>query len=138
MVDTLIDKSPLWVTDDGPEAAIAISSRGRLVRNLADFTFSAHCSEEEKAAIEDRVKTVLDRMNLLASGRYCSLTQLDLQEAHLFAERYLIGPDMLEGTGPRGVYISDDQCLNISVNGEDHLAIQVICFMQKNPGLQFG
>jgi protein arginine kinase len=64
-------------------------------------------------------------------GQYFSLIELAPCEARFLAERRLISPSLLNGKGPRGVYVSDDQMLSIMVNEDDHLRLTAIA-----PGLQ--
>lgn len=131
MPEVLLDKSPAWVSGTGPESLLAIRTRGILARNLGDIPFVALCSDDEKRAVEERVLSVLESLNLLSSGQYCSLVSLDPRQARILIERQLASESLVRGTGPRGVYVSNDQTLSISVNDGDHLRIQVI-----SPGLQ--
>lgn len=66
---------------------------------------------------------VLDSMNLLATGNYYSLGDLDVREKRFLIERRLVSPTLLDSQGPCGVYIADDQSLSITVNDENHLTI---------------
>ncbi|MDX9974894.1 MAG: hypothetical protein RBU21_18040 [FCB group bacterium] len=128
----MIDKLPAWFSATGPDAGLVLRTRGSLSRNLADFAFPSHCSDDEKRASEDRVLAALDSANLLGMGQYCSLLTLDAHDTQLLFERHLISRSLMNGTGARGVYISHDQSLSILVNDEDdHLRVEVTA-----PGLQ--
>ncbi len=133
LLDTLQDKLPAWFSDaeSGPEGEMAVLSQCSLGRNLADFPFPAQCSNDEQQAVLDRVAGVLDNLNLLASGRFYRLKELDPEELRFLAERRFISHDVLLGNGQRGVYVSDDQCLSIMVNGEDHLCLRTMQAGQK-------
>ncbi len=124
MVETLLDKSAQWLTGNGPDADLVLCTECRLARNLADYPYPGQCTEEERAAIEERVVSAMDGLNLFATGQYCSLIDLDPREAHFLAERRLISSDFAKAQGPRGVYISDDQSMSISVNDECHLTVR--------------
>lgn len=124
MAETLLDKSAKWLAGNGPEADIAVYCECRLVRNLIDYPYPGVCTDEEKAAIEERILSALDGLNLLATGRYCSLTELDQREARFLAERHLIGPELFGAQGARGVYIADDQSLSITINEGNHLTLR--------------
>lgn len=123
MVETLLDKPSQWLSGDGPDADLAVMCQCRLVRNLADYPFPAQCTDDEKHAIEERLVSVLDSLNLLATGTYWSLDSLDAREKRFLVERRLITSELLNGTGARGVYIADDQSLSISVNDENHVTV---------------
>jgi protein arginine kinase len=131
LLDTLQEKAPLWLSGDAPEATGVLTSQCSLARNLSDFPFPARCTSEEKRAILDRVVTVLDNLNLFASGQFYSFVDLDEQSIQFLAERRLVTYDLVKGTDYRGVYVSDDQTLSIMVNGSDH-----VCMRALLPGLQ--
>lgn len=124
MVETLLDKPSLWLSGNGPDAAIVPLCQGWLSRNLADYPFPAQCTLEEKGSVEERILSALETLGILATGQYCSLEELGTSEARCLTERDLIRPDILEQTGPRGVFVSNDQSLSIVINGEDHLRLQ--------------
>lgn len=126
MVETLLDKPASWLAGDGPDATIAMSCQCALIRNLSGFPLSSSCSDDDRYMIEERVLNVLDNLNLLTNGQYCSLSSLDSREARFLVERQLIPMNFLDGSGPRGVYIGDDQSMSIVVNGEDHVCIQAL------------
>ena len=71
--------------------------------------------------IEERILGVLDSLNLLAAGQYCSFSDLDPREQRFLVERRLIRPQLLQADGPRGVYIANDQSFSITLNDENHL-----------------
>jgi len=131
LVETRHENTPQWVHEAAPEGATVVLSQVTLCRNLADFPFTQRCTEDEKQAIETRILNALDSLNLLASGRYYNMRELDSRAARLLAERRLISQDMLGVRGPRGVYVADDQSLSISINGAEHLAVRGIAAGQQ-------
>jgi len=126
MVETLVDKPAQWLAGDGPDAGLVVNTYGVLARNLADFPFPSRCSEDERRAIEERVLGALDGVPGLASGQYLSLLRLDRKEARFLSERCLIVPDLAASRGPRGAFVSEDQCASVMINGTDHVVIQVM------------
>lgn len=126
MLKTFLNKPAGWIGQSGPEEDCVIHTRGSLVRNLADFPFPERCSEDEKAAVEERVLAALEQSEFFANGQYYPITELSLQESRLLMERHLMTPWLMEGQGPRGVYLSDDQCLSVMVNERDHVRITAI------------
>ena len=124
MVETLLARQAEWIAGTGPDADLAILSQCRLTRNLKEFPFPGQCSDTERAAIEKRLVDVLDALNLTRTGTYFRLADLDDREVKFLFERLLIPYRLWKGTGPRGVYIADDQSFSIAINGEDHVEIQ--------------
>ena len=105
---------------------LVILSDCNLGRNLTDFPFPNCCTEDELLAVESRIVRVLDQLNLLASGHYFKLVDLDRSEVQLLAERQLISPALTSPKPGQGVYVSQDQSLSILVNDEDHCCIRVL------------
>ena len=131
MVKTSFESAAPWLAVDGPESDAAVTCQCTLVRNVADFVFPARCMDDERQTITERVTARLQHLGMLESGTYFSLPDLDFDEILLLAERRLIPYEVVVSTGPRGVYISDDQCTVISVNGADH-----VCASMMASGLQ--
>lgn len=131
-VASLLDRPASWLAGDGPDGELAINCRCRLVRNLADYAYPERCREDERRAVEERVVGVLESLNLMASGTYWSLSDLDPLEIQFLIERHLIEPGLASEKGTRGVYIADDQSLSLSINGANHLTL---CGLAS--GLQF-
>lgn len=129
--ETLLEKSPAWSTESGPESAVVLLTQATVVRNLSDFHFVQRCTEEEKSAIEGRVVGALDNLSLLSSGNYFPFPELDYKEMRFLAERRLATLDLIAGRGPRGVYVSDEQSISIMVNAAEHVVMRVVL-----PGLQ--
>src|SRR5690606_1127643 len=110
---------------DGPDTDVVTSCACRLSRNLSDFHFPSRCRGDERASIEERVRTVFDSLSLLSTGTYWPLDELSTLERRLLVERQLIGQAMVNADGGHGgVFVSDDQSLSIAVNGENHLTIR--------------
>ena len=123
----LLKQAPMWQQEAaGSHSDLVILSDCNLGRNLSDFPFPGRCTLEERTAIESRIISVLDQLNLLASGSYFRLSELSLSETHLLAERQLITPAMTTPQPGQGVYIAQDQSLSIMVNDEDHCCIRVL------------
>lgn len=130
MIET-VSKTPPWIAATGPEAAVAVCSQCSLVRNLSDLPFPRSCNEDEKRSAEDRVVTVLEAAGLLSSGRYHSFPAMEPREQCVLAERRLVPWDLVEASGPRGVYVAEDQTASIALNAADHVTIT-----GNRPGLQ--
>jgi len=122
-VDTLQDKPAEWMSGTGPDAAFVPFTCLRLKRNLADFPYTAQCTLDEKRAVEERISGVIEGLNLLATGSYFPLAEVDRREKLFLIERFMAGAPLLEADGPSGVYIADDQGLSISINEENHLTL---------------
>jgi len=125
MLKTGLASPGTWIAATGPDEDTVLDTRGTLVRNLADLPFPARCSEDEKRTVYERVTQALDTAGLLATGTFIELTELHVREVRMLVERKLISKHLIEGRGPRGVYIANDQSVSIMVNERDHVRIAV-------------
>lgn len=116
-----------------PEADVAISSRIRLARNLADYPFTTRMKQAQSAEILKKVKDALisDEGTVKQRFSYVELQTLTPLERQLLAEKHLISPDFAHGDINRAVILSEDERISIMVNEEDHLRLQSIF-----PGMQ--
>lgn len=126
MVETLFQKTAEWMSAAGPDADVAVFSRCRLHRNLADFPFPSQCTLDERRAVEERLSGVIEGLNLLSTGAYFRIGDLDRRERQFLVERRLVAPGFVESEGPAGVYVSDDQGLSMTINDENHITLTCI------------
>lgn len=124
LLESPLDRPPLWTSDNGPRSESVVVCQCALSRNLADYPFPSRCSSADKLNIEKRMAATFDNLNLLSSGVYYSLSALTPPEARFLVERRLIAPSMLHGNEPRGVYVAEDQSFSIMINGADHLCLR--------------
>lgn len=123
MVETLLLSQAEWLSGVGPQADIVARCECGIVRNLSDFPFPGQCTEEEKRAVQDRLVAVFQSLDLFATGQFWNLHELDEREGRFLEERGLVTKALLQGEGPRGVYIGEDQAISILVNEENHVKI---------------
>ncbi|MES9736041.1 protein arginine kinase [Peribacillus frigoritolerans] len=122
-----------WMSAEGPEIDIVLSSRIRLARNFKDFTFPTSFSNEEankiieliKKRIEEEVTPEIGKLELL------EIDQLQPLEKRVLVEKHLISPHLVEDSAKSACLLSENEEISIMINEEDHLRIQ--CLMS---GLQ--
>ncbi len=131
-IDRLLRNKVSFLTDAGPEEDIAISSRIRLARNLADFPFPAAASPEQLDAIRELVAPAVAESSALGDDflRF-DPDQLTPLECEILFERRLVSRDFLNRSGGTTLLTRSDESSSVMVNEEDHLRIQSI-----RPGLQ--
>ncbi|QDT61864.1 Protein arginine kinase [Stieleria bergensis] len=117
-----------WMRGEGPESDIAISTRIRLARNLADFPFIRRCSDEDRLSIERSVRA---RMESLTDPQFQAANYIDLEplselDRQLLVERQLISREIAESDGSRAVAFDPNEGYSVMINEEDHLRIQVM------------
>ena len=115
-----------WFSGSGPLADIVVSSRIRLARNLAGHRFLNSCSNEEKAEIVEKLKSVLMSLDLGDEIFYVSVDKEPELNRNFLVERHLISRHHAMGTGPRGAVIARRESFTAMLNEEDHLRLQVL------------
>ncbi|MFP4500822.1 MAG: hypothetical protein ACLFTT_07480 [Candidatus Hydrogenedentota bacterium] len=131
LVESPISKSPAWCSGGASVQASAVLMHLSLARNLADFPFPGRCTPEERRQVGRRVLTALEDLDILSGGAHYALADLTSREVRLLAERRLIVPAMLGERDGRSVFVSEDQCLSIMINADDHLCLRLLA-----PGLR--
>ncbi len=119
-----------WMSADGPESDIVITSRIRLARNLADIPFPHLLNTEESAHnIFSQIVEVVGKFTEFGVAPYKELTALD---RNILLEKHLISPEHANDVLPeRGIITNEAGSTVTMINEEDHLRIQTIL-----PGLQ--
>lgn len=118
-----------WLKAEGPEGEVVFSTRIRLARNLANYTFPCLGNEEQlKGVVHDVGATLGEREGIF----YNDSSKLSPLHLALLGERHLVSPGFCNGTHPRALALSEDGRLSLMVNEEDHLRIQLL-----TSGLQF-
>ena len=125
-LDELVDRPGQWLSGEGPESDVVISSRIRLARNLRDYNFCSRLSNERKAEVQEKVRQVIEANQVVDNGMYLPLDDAHPVDCRFLMERHLISREHQEGEGPRGVAVGAREMVSIMVNEEDHLRLQVL------------
>ncbi len=114
-----------WMTGDGPNNSVAISSRVRLARNLAEYPFPGQASPSQLEEVEQKVRRWWNTGGLESLGitDYISIKDIPENERLALADKHLISPK-LASQGYGGVLVNKDESVSVMVNEEDHLRIQ--------------
>ena len=115
-----------WLCGEGPESDIVISSRIRLARNIAGFSFLHGASVEERKRINDLLREKIHKAGITDDPIYYDLESANAIERAYLVERHLISRELAEAQGPRSVAVARDESLSMMINEEDHLRIQVL------------
>lgn len=122
-----------WITDEGPERDIVLSSRVRLARNLDGGRFTQLTPADELCDLRERI---LDAARPLLGGEEAATWRMeDLEdlERQFLVERHLISVDLMRYVLGRGLVLGPDEAAGLMINEEDHLRVQAFA-----PGLDPG
>jgi len=117
-----------WMSADGPDSDIILSSRIRLARNIKQYRFPTLFTNEEAQSvietIQERVKNAsfpnLGRLELLL------MDQLQPLQKRVLMEKHLISPQLAENSSYGACVLSENEELSIMINEEDHIRIQCL------------
>lgn len=124
-----IERSSAWMPA-GPDSGIAISSRIRLARNMADSLFPGWASDEDRMAVWERLKELVPDCPAMKTNEVVGMDELSGLDKQVLFERHLISRELAERNRGSGVAIRSDEVLAVMINEEDHIRLQCI-----RPGL---
>jgi len=108
----------------GEHGDIVLSSRVRLSRNIDGIPFPVRLSSVQKIKVAEKTAEILSTSD--KGFRAVNVSGLYPYEAVALAERHLISPGFAVGTENRLAFISEDDCITVTVNDIDHIRIQGI------------
>jgi protein arginine kinase len=122
-----------WMSEEGPESDIVLSSRIRLARNIDQFQFSFLNSSEEALKVIEAVKSRIKKGSFANTGDMDLLMMDELQplQKRILVEKHLISPHLAETANHGACLLSENEEISIMINEEDHIRIQCLY-----PGLQ--
>lgn len=120
-----------WLSGDGPDNDIVISSRVRLARNVAGFSFFTQAKSAEQTEVLNFVRNNIMATQLKDRLSYVEVDRATGLDCQLLRERHLISKELAESEGSRGVALTNDETLALMINEEDHLRIQVMASGQQ-------
>ncbi len=110
---------------------IAVSSRIRLARNLADLPFPHRCSDEQRSDSVTRISAAAKNTALLATYDSICRNSLSNVDRELLVERHLASPEFIANETPGALLVNHDESCALMINEEDTIRMQLIL-----PGMQ--
>lgn len=124
-----------WLDANGPHAAVVLSTRVRLARNLQGCAFVSQAGQNARLAVMSRVEDAVGRMSLLEGAAMLRMTAIPERRRRILHERRLVSQELLGSGGepPLGtaVIVPAGPAASLMINEEDHLRLQGLV-----PGLQ--
>ena len=122
----ILAESGEWLSGDGPQSHIVISSRVRLARNLRNFPFPGWAKKTDRIAVLECVKPQVESLPEMADAYSAYSQDLSALEKQVLVERHLVSREhAAKGVGS-AVVMNRKQTLSVMINEEDHLRIQGI------------
>lgn len=113
---------PAWLSDDAPHVDVALSTRTRVMRNLAGLRFPDRADDAELESVMRSVISAAESSGLDAEV-FRGLT--NAERDHLVAGR-LVSPDFPWTLPFRVLLVDKQRTASLMVNEEDHLRVQAL------------
>jgi protein arginine kinase len=117
---------PVWFDGHGPDAQIVVSTRVRVVRNLAGYRFVTHASLKERTALFERISGLLESQHSFSSLAVVNFSAVPKVAQQLLAEKRIAHQCLLNCEGDRGVAYDRRYRVNIMINAKDHLCFHCL------------
>ena len=124
MFEEMAKKPATWLSGEGDEALVVLSSRVRLARNVAVCCFPTTADSETRKRIIGYFDSTIAKSELLSAGKLFTATDLSELDRDFLVERHLISPVFLDGDASKALLIGESGKLSIMINEEDHLRVQ--------------
>lgn len=126
MFEKMAKTPAAWLSGEGDEALVVLSTRIRLARNVAGCKYPTTADSETRKRIIGYFDSVVTRAEPLAAGQYCKAIDIAPIDRDFLVERHLISPTFLNGDTSKAVLIGPQERVSVMVNEEDHLRIQAL------------
>ncbi|MDG1896622.1 MAG: protein arginine kinase [Fuerstiella sp.] len=115
-----------WLSGEGPESDIVISTRIRLARNLVGYPFMSCADDDIRQQLVDSLRKTITNTEVGRDFQFIDVAALDELDTQLLVERQLISRELAQSEGPRGVIIGNGERVSIMLNEEDHVRMQLL------------
>ncbi|MGM0847132.1 MAG: protein arginine kinase [Bacillota bacterium] len=128
----LSQASSSWMSEEGPNSDVVLSTRIRLARNLSEYLFPTLFSSEEANKILEKVQESFgEESGEHGNLEFLRMTDMQPLQKRVLMEKHLISPNLTDESSYGAVALSEKEDISIMVNEEDHIRIQCLF-----PGLQ--
>ncbi|HEY8903729.1 MAG TPA: ATP--guanido phosphotransferase, partial [Chthoniobacterales bacterium] len=127
----IISNAGEWISGDGPNRQIVVSSRIRLARNIARTPFPGWAKRAERLHTLELIRPAVESLPEMHDAYAQNLTELTALERQVLVERHLISREHAAKGAGSAVVMNVEQTLSFMINEEDHLRMQAIrCGLQ--------
>lgn len=126
-LEQILDEPQIsWLSGEGPETDVVLSSRVRLARNLEDYFFPDRASTEVQEKVLKALKSSTGDLKRAEKKDYLFLKMKELSnlDRWVLMEKHIISPQLTQGEKEQALIIREDAAVAVMVNEEDHLRIQ--------------
>jgi protein arginine kinase len=114
-----------WLHSPGDHAGIAVASRIRLARNLADTPFPRKLPAARSRQMVERIAEVAVRAMAGTPGEVLRIDRLDGNARAVLVERQVISRELAGSKRAGALWLAADERTALMIGEEDHLRLQV-------------
>jgi protein arginine kinase len=126
MFEQMAKKPAVWLSGEGSDSQIVLSSRVRLARNIAGSPFPSRSDSESREKIISFVRSAVKKSPALNQGLLVNCADLDELDRTFLMERHLVSLEFISCREFSGLLIGEREDTSIMINEEDHLRIQAL------------
>ncbi|PKR76625.1 protein arginine kinase [Halalkalibacillus sediminis] len=125
--DFINDAISPWMSNEGEDNDIVLSSRIRLARNLEQVPFPTSSDKDSLNKVLEYMDQELTNQSFqdFKQMKLVRMSELEPVEKRVLVEKHLISPNLAENNETGAALISQNEQASIMVNEEDHLRIQL-------------
>lgn len=126
MFEDLVKKPAAWLTGEGNNSEIVLSSRVRLARNISNTAFPSVAKTEDREKVVSFVRKAIGKSPVLKFGQVYISSELPPLDKDFLIERHLVSPEFMRENDSKALYIGEEEKISLMINEEDHLRIQTL------------
>ncbi len=130
MFEEMAKNPTSWLSGQGEESMVVLSTRVRLARNISDCIYPSAADLETKDKVVTYFESAYAHSGRLSRGNFLKADELTRLDRDFLVERHLMSPTFMQDDGSCALYVSENEQVSIMVNEEDHFRIQALA-----PGL---
>jgi len=113
IIDKMSGQPAPWLSGEGPDSFVVLSSRIRLARNISDFPFPPAADSDSREKVLNFISPAFSKIPLLENGNFFQTSEIDGLSQKFLMERHLISPEFVRGGSGRGLYIEQEEKISI-------------------------
>ena len=117
-----------WLEPSGKDSDVVLASRICLARNIQRIPFPNRADVSQLAEVTERAASALGDVEEAMEEPFdrVDMAQCTSLEKNVLVEKHLVSRKFLKNSTCRSAFISNDRCMSILVNEEDHLRIRAM------------
>jgi len=126
MFEEMAKKPAVWLSGEGSDSQVVLSSRVRLARNIANSPFPSRADTDKRESILSFVKNAVGKSEGLRRGTFVDCAKLDDLDRSFLVERHLASIELTRCRDSCALFIGEEENTSLMINEEDHLRVQAL------------